>query len=124
MLVRNKTVRLICLGNKVTLIPGMNDLSKLKAHQIKGAMPIFKELEERGDIELPKLDVDDDFSEGVLGPLNAGDAVKVVRDTFDYDKLLELQKEEQEGKARATVLKALENQIKVSEDALNEGDEE
>lgn len=123
MLVKNKTVRLICFGNKQKLIPGMNDLSGLKPHELKALMPMLKEHEEKGNIEMPEMDIDDDFAEGVLEALSAADAVKLIKETYDHDTLLEMQEEEKGGKERATVLKALANQIKLNEDALKNSKE-
>lgn len=123
MLIKNKTVRLFNFGKKMKLIPGMNDVSKWKKHDLESIKGQLEELEKRDLIEMPKLEIDDDFAEGLLTPLNAGDAIAVVKETFDYDKLKELEAEEKAEKARATVLKALENQIAISEDALKPSEE-
>lgn len=116
MFIQNKTVRIFNFGMKMRLIPGVNDVSKWK--NIKSIEGQLKTLEERGDIIIKKVEVEDDFAEGVLSPLNAGDAISIVKDTFDYDKLVEMKEEEANDKNRSTVIKALEVQIQMSEEAL------
>lgn len=115
--VMNKSKRVIVCGD-MTLIPGAN----YKEHgEVKHHM---KMLEGHKDIEIPEMDVDDDLSETTLGSYNAKDAVKLIKETNDYDTLMKFQIEEQSDKARKSVLEALEAQIKLSKEALNGGNEE
>ena len=122
MIIKNKTLRLLNFGKKMKLIPGMNDVSHWDKKHLESIKSQLEDLVKRNCIEMITPEIEDDFADGVLSPLNAGDAIAIVKETFDYDKLIAMQSEESEGKSRATVLKALSNQIAVSEDAVKSGE--
>lgn len=109
----NKTERLIIIGD-LTLLPGANykESALVKKHEkmIEGKV-------ESGCIEMPSMEIDDDLSTSLLGGYNANDAIKLVRETNDYDTLIKFQTEEIADKKRVTVLKALEAQITLSKEA-------
>lgn len=114
--IMNKSERIIIVGD-LTLIPGANykDQGDVKHHM---AM-----LKGHKDIEIPEMDIEDDLAETTLGSYNAKDAVKLVKETNDYDTLMKFQIEEQSDKARKSVLEAIEAQIQLSKDALKNGEE-
>lgn len=117
MKVKNKTVRIINLCGLVSLIPGFNEV---KSHILENKLvkPIITEKIEMGELEIPELEIDDDFAESKLGELNVSDAVKVVKETFDYDTLLKMKEDEEVEKNRKGIIKVLEEQIQLSEDTL------
>lgn len=110
----NKTKRIILVG-EIKLIPGANYVEDF---MVKKHEKMLSGKEESGCIEMPKMDIDDDLSTSTLGGYNANDAIKLVKETNDYDTLIKFQTEEIADKKRVTVLKALEAQITLSKEAL------
>jgi hypothetical protein len=123
-IVINKTLRPLHLGAygdapAVTLIPGANEvhLDSFKKHE-----KTFKDMKE--EIELPsESGIVDDLDSTTMGAYDAKGAVDIVNKTFDKDTLVKYQIEEMSGKKRATVLKAIESQIKLNEDAVKKASE-
>jgi len=115
--VMNKSKRVIVCGD-MTLIPGANykEHGEVEHHK--------KMLAGHKDIELPKIDVDDDLETTTLGQYNAGDAIALVKETNDYDTLMTFQIEETSGKARKTVLEAIQAQIELNKKAMGGSSEE
>lgn len=117
----NKKERLIIVGG-MNLLPGANYVDNFL---VKKHKEMLEEKAESGCIEMPKLEVEDDLDTSLLGGFNAGDSIKLVKETNDYDLLMKMQIEETAGKARKTVLEAISSQIQISKDALeNSGNNE
>lgn len=117
--VLNKTERLIICGD-ITLIPGANYIEQ---GDVKHYGKMLEDKVKSGCVEMPEMDIEDDLAETTLGSYNAKDAVKLVKETNDYDTLMKFQIEEQSDKARKSVLEAIEAQIQLSKDALKNGEE-
>jgi len=110
----NNTKRIIICGG-INLIPGAN---YVEDYLVKKAEDMLNTQEELENIEMPKADIDDDLSDTVLGGFNAKDAIKLVKETNDYDTLMTFQIEETSEKARKSVLQAIDAQIQASKAAL------
>ena len=110
----NKRERIIVVGD-IKLIPGANYVEDflVKKHEKMLAGKV-----ESGCLEMPSMDIDDDLSTSLLGGYNANDAIKLIKETNDYDTLIKFQTEEIADKKRVTVLKALEAQITLSKESL------
>lgn len=115
----NTTKRLIIIGDLI-LIPGAN---YVEPFAVKKHEKMLEDKSESGCIEMPSMEIEDDLATSTLGGYNAKDAVKLVKNTNDYDTLIKFQTEEIADKKRVTVLSALEAQITLSKDALNNSGE-
>lgn len=115
----NKTKRLIVLGD-IRLLPGANYVEDILVKKHKELLDVK---DESGCIELPKMEIEDDLATSTLGGYNAKDAIKLVKETNDYDTLMRFQTEEIADKARKSVLEALEAQITLSKEALKGNNE-
>jgi len=110
----NETRRVIVCGT-VNLIPGANVVSEdaLRANEAYLQVHV-----ERGSIELPSFEVEDDLAESLIGSYNVKDAKKIIEETNDLDALEVYKADELKGEARKGVLDALKKQIKKLNDAL------
>ena len=119
MIVKNKTVRVIILG-KVKLLPGMNDVSEenYKANEKK-----FQKHLKLRNIELPKLEIEDDLEDGISA-YKAADAISLIEETHDEDVLKGYLEDEKSSKNRKSVIEAIEKKIEEAHDALNDESEE
>ncbi|PZL78244.1 hypothetical protein CI088_00295 [Enterococcus plantarum] len=112
MLVHNTGNFIRHIGD-VRLLPGANELNTAQAEQFKTDMknPLNAVLEKSGEIKIlePKKNGEDDKG-GFIG-LNANDAITAINDTVDLALLEKWLAEENGNKKRATVIKAIENQI-------------
>lgn len=114
----NKTERLIILGD-IRLLPGANYVEDF---QVKKHVSMLEDKAESGCIELPEMEIEDDLAMSTLGGYNAKDAVKLVKNTNDYDTLMKFQTEEIADKKRKSVLEALEARITLSKEAMKGND--
>lgn len=110
MIVHNKGDYVRHIG--VRLIPGVN---KLLSHQVKSfekasGHKLNKLLIESGEIEVVGRDGEDPENAN-FADLNADQAIALANETFTLDLLEEFKEQEQSGKKRSTVLKAIDEQI-------------
>ena len=114
----NKRERIIVVGG-LNLIPGAN---YKEDYEVEKYADMLKDKCESGCLEMPTMEIEDDFAESLLGGYNAPDAIKLIKETNDYDVLMKFQIEETSDKARKTVLQAIEDQIQVNKAASTSGD--
>jgi len=111
----NKKERIIVVGG-MNLLPGANYEEEF---MVKKHIKMLEDKIESGCLEIPEMDVEDDLAASLLGGYNAADAIKLIKETNDYDVLMKFQIEETSDKARKTVLQAIEDQIKLNKEALD-----
>lgn len=111
MLVHN-TGNFIRHVGDVRLLPGVNELDEKQATQFKADMQnkLNAALEKSGEIKVLESKKKEASDEG-FGGLAANEAIKAVNDTVDLSLLEKWLAEENENKKRASVIKAIENQI-------------
>lgn len=114
MLVHNKGNFIRHIG-EVRLLPGVNELNENQAELFKLDMKnkLNAILEKNGEIEVlePKKKTNKEDIHIVFSDLNATDAITAIDDTVDITLLEKWLLEENTSKKRATVIKAIENQI-------------
>lgn len=90
----------------VRLIQGTNKLDETETILFKEALkhPLNKVLVDKSEIEF------EEKTESI-SDMSAKDAEKAIKDTFDLNLLDEFKEDEEGGKKRATVIKAIDLQI-------------
>ena len=95
----------------VRLIPGTNKLNENDTELFKESLkhPLNKVLLDNEEIEY-------ECETESISDMSAKDAEKAVKDTYDLSLLDEFLDDEEAGKKRSTIIKAIESQIKSIED--------
>jgi PHD/YefM family antitoxin component YafN of YafNO toxin-antitoxin module len=113
-IIKNSSVRVISVGG-VRLLPGANHVNE---KDIKDLKTLEHALKNHKDLSEVKVKVEDDLAKTLLGAMKAEDAIALVKETFESDKLKQLLEEESSEKNRKGVLAAIKEQIKLTEDAI------
>jgi len=140
MIVKNKSKRCVRVS-KVVLKPGSNLLNKEQVSDFNKSIDFVEDLIENGVLEVPELtkaepskpapekkaeeteEEDGDITS--VADMNAKDAIALVEDTVDKSDLeLYLEQETGRDEPRVTVVRAIEKQVNVIEEAQGgEGDQ-
>ena len=111
MIVKNKALRLIVISSKVTLAPGVNNV-ELSAEELAT-------VEGHAELEVIKPLVEDASAPGISG-MTAPQAIAIINETHNEDAVRLLLEEENGGKKRASVMKAIEAKLSEIKKALAE----
>ena len=82
----NKTERVIILG-AIKLLPGANEVEPHFLDKKNSHHSMIMSKVEDACLEVPSAEVEDDFADDILGQYNVADAVKLIKETNDYDTL-------------------------------------